>query len=87
MVETVDHLQSNLADNSELYDLSKADGDIDGLQAIQAEADALEKKVEELEFRRMFNHPADRATALSTSRPVLAAPRPATGLRCCCAST
>ena len=59
MVETVDHLQSNLADNGELYDLSKADGDIDGLQAIQAEADALEKKVEELEFRRMFNHPAD----------------------------
>ena len=59
MVRTVDHLASNLADNLELYDLSKADGDLDGLRAIEAEADALEKSVESLEFRRMFNNPAD----------------------------
>ena len=59
MVETIDHLASNLADNTELYEMSKAEGDEDGLQAIDAEADALEKSVEELEFRRMFNNPAD----------------------------
>ncbi len=59
MVQTVNHLASNLADNLELYDLSKADGDLEGMLAIDAEADALEKSVESLEFRRMFNNPAD----------------------------
>ncbi|MBT9487979.1 MAG: peptide chain release factor 2 [Rubrivivax sp.] len=59
VVETVNHLNSNLADNTELYEMSKADGDLDGLQAIEAEAHALENTVEQLEFRRMFNNPAD----------------------------
>jgi peptide chain release factor 2 len=59
VVETIDHLSGNLADNTELYDLSKADGDVDGLAAIEAEASALREKVEELEFRRMFDNPAD----------------------------
>ncbi len=31
VVQTIDHLNSNLADNTELYDMSKADGDFDGL--------------------------------------------------------
>jgi peptide chain release factor 2 len=59
VVATIDHLTSNLADNRELYEMSKADGDLDGLAAIDAEADALAATVEELEFRRMFNNPAD----------------------------
>ncbi len=59
MVETIDHLTSNLADNSELYDMSKADDDFDGLSAIEAEAAKLEATVADLEFRRMFNNPAD----------------------------
>ena len=59
VVATIDHLASNLSDNTELYDMSKADGDVDGLAAISAEADALRAKVEELEFRRMFSNPAD----------------------------
>ena len=59
MVATIDHLASNLSDNTELYDMSKADGDVEGLAAISAEADALRAKVEELEFRRMFSNPAD----------------------------
>jgi peptide chain release factor 2 len=59
VVETIDHLRSNLSDNLELYEMSKAEGDVDGLQAIEAEANALESSVEELEFRRMFNNPAD----------------------------
>ena len=59
MVETIDHLTSNLSDNSELYEMSKADGDFDGLAAIEAEAAALAATVEGLEFRRMFNNPAD----------------------------
>jgi peptide chain release factor 2 len=59
VVETVRHLESNLSDNTELYELSKADGDLAGLAAIEAEADKLQSIVEELEFRRMFNNPAD----------------------------
>jgi len=59
VVQTIDHLRSNLADNTELYEMSKAEGDEDGLRAIEAEALALQKSVEELEFRRMFNNPAD----------------------------
>ena len=59
VVETIDHLASNLADNTELYEMSKAEGDEPGLLAIEADARRLQEKVEELEFRRMFNNPAD----------------------------
>jgi peptide chain release factor 2 len=59
VVQTIDHLSSNLADNTELYEMSKADGDVDGLAAIEAEAHALRDTVEQLEFRRMFSNPAD----------------------------
>ncbi len=63
MVETVDHLTSNLSDNTELYDMSKADQDFDGLLAIEAEAAKLEATVAGLEFRRMFNQPEDPLNA------------------------
>ena len=59
MVQTIDHLATNLADNTELYEMSKADADFDGLAAIEAEAAQLGAIVEGLEFRRMFNNPAD----------------------------
>ncbi len=59
MVETIDHLTSNLSDNTELYEMSKADDDTDGLLAIEAEAAKLEATVAQLEFRRMFDNPAD----------------------------
>ncbi len=59
MVETVDHLTSNLSDNTELYDMAKAEGDFASLAAIEAEADKLNETVEQLEFRRMFNKPED----------------------------
>ncbi len=59
VVATIDHLSSNLADNTELYDMAKADGDEASLLAIEAEAGKLQATVGELEFRRMFNNPAD----------------------------
>ncbi len=59
MVDTINHLHSNLADNTELYEMSKAEGALDDLAAIEAEAQTLEKTVAELEFRRMFSNPAD----------------------------
>src|SRR6185295_15319161 len=63
VVETIDHLTSNLSDNTELYEMSKADQDLDGLGAIEAEAAKLETTVADLEFRRMFNQPEDPLNA------------------------
>lgn len=59
MVNTLRHLESHLADNLELYDMVKAESDIDSLAAIETEAHKLRETVEQLEFRRMFNNPAD----------------------------
>ncbi len=59
MVGTTDHLTTNLADNTELYEMSKEEGDEDGLAAIEAEAATLQAMIERLEFRRMFSNPAD----------------------------
>ena len=59
VVQTIDHLAGNLGDNAELYEMSKAEGDIDALASIRDEAEALRAIVEQLEFRRMFANPAD----------------------------
>ena len=59
VVQTIDHLTSNLADNTELFEMSKADADFTGIQSIEKEAAKLEAAVADLEFRRMFNNPAD----------------------------
>ncbi|WP_460488957.1 peptide chain release factor 2 [Curvibacter fontanus] len=59
VVVTLDKLSSELSDNSELYDMSKEEGDEAGLKTISAEEAKLSEIVEKLEFRRMFNNPAD----------------------------
>jgi peptide chain release factor 2 len=59
VVATIDHLKGNLADNTELYEMSKADEAFDDLAAIEADANKLRETVEALEFRRMFSNPAD----------------------------
>ncbi len=59
MVETIDHLTSNLSDNAELYEMAKADADHASVLTIEADAAKLEATVAQLEFRRMFDNPAD----------------------------
>jgi len=59
VVSTIDHLTTNLADSSELYEMSKDEGDVAALASIEADAAKLEETVAQLEFRRMFNNPAD----------------------------
>ncbi len=59
VVLVLDRLTSELADNTELFDMSKEEGDDDGLVTIEGEAAKLGETVEQLEFRRMFNKPAD----------------------------
>ncbi len=59
VVVTLTNLDRELADNTELYDMSKEEGDEDSLVTIEGETAALSKIIEDLEFRRMFNNPAD----------------------------
>ena len=55
----IESLTSNLSDNGELFEMSKEEGDEDGLKAIHAEVQTLQAQVAQLEFRRMFSNPAD----------------------------
>jgi len=59
VVHTIDQLEGSLSDNVELYDMAKAEGDISSISAIEADTHALRTTVEQMEFRRMFNNPAD----------------------------
>jgi len=59
VVVTLNDLERELSDNTELYDMSKEDGDEAGLEMIEGEAAKLSTIIKGLEFRRMFNNPAD----------------------------
>ena len=59
MVVTLDDLARELSDNTELFEMSRDDGDEAGMKTIEEEAGKLQAIVEGLEFRRMFNQPAD----------------------------
>ena len=59
MVLSLTHLATELADNSELYAMGKDEGDTDSLLHIESETAKLATEIEQLEFRRMFNNPAD----------------------------
>ena len=45
VVETISSLERELSDNTELYDMSKAENDFDGLMAIEAEVKPLAEQV------------------------------------------
>ncbi|MFZ2828198.1 MULTISPECIES: peptide chain release factor 2 [unclassified Hydrogenophaga] len=59
VVLVLDRLTGELSDNSELFEMSSEDGDDAGLITIEGEAAKVAVEVEKLEFRRMFNNPAD----------------------------
>ncbi|WP_458232593.1 peptide chain release factor 2 [Roseateles sp. P5_E8] len=59
VVDTITMLTSSLTDNAELFEMSRDEGDETGMLAIEEDAGRLREKIEELEFRRMFNNPAD----------------------------
>ena len=67
--------------------MSKADEDFDGLLAIEAEAAKLEATVAELEFRRMFNNPADPLNCFLDIQAGAGGTEACDWARCCCAST
>ncbi len=59
----IDRLSAELADNSELFEMSRAEDDDAGMLAIEEDAGKVEVEVEKMEFRRMFNNPADPLNA------------------------
>ncbi|MEY4443302.1 MAG: Peptide chain release factor 2, partial [Pseudomonadota bacterium] len=63
IVLVLDRLSTEIADNLELYEMSKADNDESGLMVLADEAAKLEADIQKLEFRRMFNNPADPSNA------------------------
>ena len=62
-MHVIDRLSSELADNTELFDMSKSEGDEGGMLGIEGEAVKVAVEVEKMEFRRMFNNPADPLNA------------------------
>ncbi|GGX06656.1 peptide chain release factor 2 [Pigmentiphaga litoralis] len=59
IVDTIRELTTGLADASELFEMARGDDDFDTLASVESDTAALQAKVEGLEFRRMFNNPAD----------------------------
>jgi peptide chain release factor 2 len=59
VVLILDRLEQELADNAELFEMSKGDNDEAGMLAIELDAANMAVEVEKMEFRRMFNNPAD----------------------------
>ena len=63
VVLVLDRLEQELLDNTELFGMSKDDNDETGMRAIEGEAAKVAEEVEKMEFRRMFNNPADPLNA------------------------
>jgi peptide chain release factor 2 len=59
VVVRIRDLEAGIADASELFELAAAENDDDTLVALEADARALEGRIEAIEFRRMFSNPAD----------------------------
>ncbi len=63
MVLVIDRLTQELADNAELFEMSREEEDESGMVGIEGEVAMMAGEVEKMEFRRMFNNPADPLNA------------------------
>jgi peptide chain release factor 2 len=59
VVGRMQRLDSDLTDATELFEMSRADGDAAALAQIDGDVQALAKAIGDLEFQRMFNNPLD----------------------------
>jgi peptide chain release factor 2 len=59
VVLVLQRLGGEIDDNLELFEMSKADNDEAGLVTLEEDAARITAEIEKLEFRRMFNQPAD----------------------------
>ena len=63
IVLTLSRLGQEIEDNTELFEMSKADSDEAGLVTISEDTNRIQGEIEKLEFRRMFNNPSDPCNA------------------------
>ena len=56
---TITDLDNDLRDTQDLFDMAREEDDEDTLVSCEADTAGLEKRVEDMEFRRMFSNPAD----------------------------
>ena len=63
VVVVLDELGQNISDSTELYEMSYEEDDEASLLAIEADVADITEQVEALEFRRMFDQPADPSNA------------------------
>jgi peptide chain release factor 2 len=61
VVLTLEKARADLLDATDLFEMAKEEGDHDTLAAIGDDADAIQKIIESMEFRRMFSNPMDHA--------------------------
>ena len=61
VVLVLDRVGQRLKDAGELFELARTENDDETLAAVREDLEAVEKDVAALEFRRMFNNPADPA--------------------------
>ena len=59
VVLVLDRVSDGLKDADELFTMAREENDDDTLHAVEADVAVIEKDISSLEFRRMFNNPAD----------------------------
>jgi len=59
IVVTLDNIASGIEDNRMLIEMAVEENDEEGFAAVQEDVAGLEKQMADLEFKRMFNQPAD----------------------------
>ena len=59
VVHTLAKLEQGISDSQELFEMARSENDYDSLMSISEDSKALEKTIEEMEFRRMFSQPMD----------------------------
>jgi peptide chain release factor 2 len=61
IVHNLQGLESNLKDARELFEMAREESDDDTLMSVAADSEALEKQIEDMEFKRMFSGELDGA--------------------------
>ena len=59
VVNTLSGLEQGISDSKELFEMAREEGDDESLLSIAKDSEALEKTIEDMEFRRMFSQPMD----------------------------
>jgi peptide chain release factor 2 len=59
VVLSLNTIEQNLNDTSDLFEMAREENDDDTLNAVSSDIDSIEKNVAAMEFRRMFNNPQD----------------------------